>query len=57
MTFLEASEIDDATLASLRLTLDAKIYAELETSLEAFEFEDALATVKALINQYEGTND
>jgi two-component system sensor histidine kinase EvgS len=57
VTFLEASEIDDATLASLRLTLDVKIYAELETSLEAFEFEEALATVKALINQYEGTND
>jgi hypothetical protein len=57
VTFLEASEIDDATLASLRLSLDAKIYAELETSLEAFEFEEALATVKALINQYEGTND
>jgi two-component system sensor histidine kinase EvgS len=57
VTFLEASEIDDATVASLRLTLDAKIYAELETSLEAFEFEEALATVKALINQYEGTND
>lgn len=54
---LESFEINEIAFEKLRLLLDAKNYDKLATFLEAFEFEEAIAITKALINQYESKND
>jgi PAS domain S-box-containing protein len=54
---LESSEINEIALEKLRPLLDTKSYEKLETSLEAFDFEEGMAIAKALINQYKNRND